>query len=318
MTLLDAQMQAFVAQTMQHYPANAEVSNTAQQRQCYQNMYLAFASPKPANVNSIDEQIKGPDGYFIPVRHYQPPSHPQSISGPKSPRYPVQVVYLHGGGFVVGDLDSHDDLCAEMADLCGFNLVSVAYRLAPEHRYPCDITDCLAVVDHLLGQGKAIILVGDSAGATLAACVANARSSYTCTQLLGQVLIYPALANDDTTPSMQEHAHAPLLSKQDMTFYHGIRVGDGPAPIKDPFYCPLQASNYAGLPPSHLFPAQIDPLFDDCGLYAKALSRAGVEVKNHTQAGDGLLHGHLRARHMSDKARANFHQICQTIVALGA
>ncbi|MCO4837032.1 MAG: alpha/beta hydrolase [Oceanospirillaceae bacterium] len=317
MTLLDAQMQVFVAQTMQHYPADAEVSNTVQQRQCYQNMYLAFASPKPANVKSIDEQIKGPDGHFIPVRHYQPHTHPQSITGPESPRYPVQVVYFHGGGFVVGDLDSHDDLCAEMADLCGFNLVSVAYRLAPEHRYPCDITDCLAVVDHLLGQGKAIILVGDSAGATLAACVSNARSSYTGTQLLGQVLIYPALANDDTTPSMQEHAHAPLLSKQDMTFYHGIRVGEGHAPIQDPLCCPLHASSFADLPPSHLFPAQIDPLFDDCGLYAKALSRAGVEVENHTQAGDGLLHGHLRARHMSDKAGANFQLICKTILALG-
>ena len=146
--------------------------------------------------------------------HYQP----QGISSPKMLSYPVQVVYLHGGGFVVGDLDSHDDLCAEMADICGFNLVSVAYRLAPEHQYPCDISDCLALVDHLIHRGKAIILVGDSAGATLAACVANARSSYTGTQLLGQVLIYPALANDASTSSMHEHAHAPLLTKEEMTF----------------------------------------------------------------------------------------------------
>ncbi|MDB4002792.1 alpha/beta hydrolase [Oceanospirillaceae bacterium] len=313
MTLLDTQMQAFIAQTMQHYPADAVVSNTAQQRQCYKNMYLAFALPRPANVKSVDKYVEGPDGHLIPVRHYDP----QAKSSPENLKHPVQVVYLHGGGFVVGDLDSHDDLCAQMADLCGFKLVSVAYRLAPEHRYPCDITDCLAVVDHLLEQGKAVILVGDSAGATLAACVANARSSYTGTQLLGQVLIYPALANDANTPSMQEHAHAPLLSKQDMIFYHGIRVGEGHAPIQDPLCCPLHASSFADLPPSHLFPAQIDPLFDDCGLYAKALSRAGVEVENHTQAGDGLLHGHLRARHMSDKAGANFQLICKTILALG-
>ena len=315
MTLLDPQMQAFIAQTLQHYPVHGAVTDVIQQRQCYRDMYRSFSAPKPTRVQIKDELVKGPDGHLIPIRHYQP----QGISSPKMLSYPVQVVYLHGGGFVVGDLDSHDDLCAEMADICGFNLVSVAYRLAPEHQYPCDISDCLALVDHLIHLGKAIILVGDSAGATLAACVANARSSYTGTQLLGQVLIYPALANDASTSSMHEHAHAPLLTKEEMTFYHDIRVGgsEAIAPIQDPLYCPMHTQSFEGLPPSHLFPAQIDPLFDDCELYAQALKTAGVAVKNHTQVGDGLVHGYLRARHMSDKAGANFQHICATVSALG-
>ncbi|MGO2236332.1 MAG: alpha/beta hydrolase fold domain-containing protein [Marinomonas sp.] len=87
------------------------------------------------------------------------------------------------------------------------NLVSVDYRLAPEHQYPCDIKDCLSLVDDLLAQGKFIILVGDSAGANLAACVANARSNYTQTQLLGQILIYPVLAHNELTKSMNMPMH---------------------------------------------------------------------------------------------------------------
>ena len=316
MTSLDAQVQAFVDQTTEHFPADAVTADITQQRQWYRHMYLSFAAPKPPNVLTKDAQVQAPDGHLVPVRYYQP----QASSSPQRLNYPVQVVYLHGGGYVVGDLDSHDDLCAEMADFCGFNLVAVAYRLAPEHQYPCDISDCLAVVDDLLKQGKAIILVGDSAGATLAACIANARSSYTGSQLLGQVLIYPALAHDATTPSMHEHADAPLLSRKDMMYYHAIRLGGAgvDAPTQDPLYCPMQASVFDALPPSHLFPAQIDPLSDDCALYAKALQGAGVKVENHTQAGMGLVHGYLRARHMSDKAATNFQQICATVLALGS
>ena len=315
MTPLDAQVQAFVDQTIQYFPTDAVAADFTQQRQWYRQMYLSFAAPKPTNVAIKDAQVQGPDGHLVPIRHYQP----QALSGPQMLNDSVQVVYLHGGGFVVGDLDSHDDLCAEMADLCGFNLVAVAYRLAPEHQYPCDIRDCLAVVDHLLKQGKAIILVGDSAGATLAASVAHARSVYTGSQLLGQVLIYPALAHDTATPSMHEHANAPLLTREDMVFYHAIRLGGGDvsAPTQDPFYCPLQAPMFDALPPSHLFPAQIDPLRDDCELYANALQGAGVKVENHTQVGLGLVHGYLRARHMSDKAATNFQHICATILALG-
>jgi acetyl esterase len=185
------------------------------------------------------------------------------------------------------------------------------------------------VVDELLNQGKKIILVGDSAGATLAACVANARASYTGTQLLAQVLIYPALAHERFTRSMDEHANAPLLTKADMAFYHAIRVGGNdvnvsspksmpiPIPKQDPLYCPMQAQTFDGLPPSYLFPAQIDPLHDDCALYARALDDAGVKVENHTQIGLGLVHGYLRARHTSNKAAANFKKICETVLSLG-
>tara|TARA_B110000211_G_scaffold170184_1_gene192078 strand:- start:2412 stop:3362 length:951 start_codon:yes stop_codon:yes gene_type:complete len=315
MTQLDAQVQAFVDQSMSYYPADAVGAEVTQQRQWYNALCLALAAPRPDTVVIKDDNVQGVDGYLIPVRHYQA----KPLSDNAELLSNLQVVYFHGGGFVVGGLDSHDDVCAELADFCGFNLVSVDYRLAPEYQYPCDINDCLAVVDHLLDQGKKLILVGDSAGGTLAACVANARSNYSGKQLLGQVLIYPALAGGIQTRSTQEHAYAPLLTQADLVFYHAIRVGgnESKVPKQDPYFCPMQTQSFAALPPTFLFPAQIDPLHDDCERYEQALRAAGVEVQNNTNIGIGLVHGYLRARHTSSKAAANFKAICTAVKDLG-
>ena len=177
---LDSQMTAFVEHSMSYYPADAVDADIDQQRRWYRAMYESLAAPRAPSIIIKNGVVEGPDGHSIPVRYYQP----KYLSAHGETNSNVQVVYFHGGGFVVGNLDSHDDVCAEITNFCGFNLVSVGYRLAPENQYPCDINDCLAMVDELFNQGKKIILVGDSAGATLAACVANARASYTGTQLL--------------------------------------------------------------------------------------------------------------------------------------
>lgn len=313
MTQLDVQMQAFVDQSLTYYPAHAVGLDMQQQRQCYAALCAGMAVPRPSNLVIKNSIVSGADGQKIPVRHYQPKN-----IGPADLQHKVQAVYFHGGGFFLGGLDSHDDVCAEIADTCGVNLVAVDYRLAPEYQYPCDINDCLAVVDDLLNQGQQLILIGDSAGGTLAACVANARANYTGTQLLGQILIYPALAGEIYTRSSQEHARAPMLTQEDMIFYRAIRLG-GPmawVPTQDERYCPMQAQSFAALPPSYLFPAQIDPLHDDCKLYEQALQAAGTKVENYTELGLGLVHGHLRARHTSTKAAANFAAICRSIKGL--
>ncbi|GAA0246564.1 alpha/beta hydrolase [Marinomonas primoryensis] len=310
MEQLDAQVSNFIELTMSYYTTRS-MANIHLTRQCYRDMSLALSTPVPDSIVIKNDRIIGQDDNSIPIRHYLP----KHLSIHEN----LQVVYFHGGGFIVGDLDTHDDVCAGIADTCGINLVSVDYRLAPEHQYPCDIKDCLSLVDGLLAQGKFIILVGDSAGANLAACVANARSNYTETQLLGQILIYPVLAHNELTQSMNEHANAPLLTKEHMTFYHASRVGGDTLniPEKDPLYCPLQASSFNALPESYLFPAQIDPLYDDCKLYAQALKNAGVKVENYSEIGIGLVHGYLRARHISDKAAFNFKKICETVSTIG-
>lgn len=303
MSQLDAQMQTFVERSMECYPSDAVESSAADQRRWYDDLCKEFSVTRPQGVIVTNGFVQAPDGHKVSIRRYQ--------IGHRASK--VQIVYAHGGGFVVGDLDSHDDICAELAHLSGVDLVAVDYRLAPECNYPDDINDCLAVVDQLLADGHQLILAGDSAGGTLSACIANARCQFTSSQLLGQVLIYPALAQGVDTPSMNEHAFAPLLSRADMEYYLPIRIGEGLLPSHDPLYWPMQESDLAKLPVTHLFPAEIDPLRDDCELYADALRAAGVEVVNHLSAGQGLVHCYLRARHISDKANACFAEICEVI-----
>ena len=303
MSQLDAQMQLFVQRSLKCYPADAVESSANDQRRWYDALCEEFYVPRPQGIIVTNGFVQAPDGHQVPIRRYQ--------IGRQASK--VQVVYAHGGGFVVGGLDSHDDICAELAHQSGVDLVAVDYRLAPEFNYPNDINDCLVVVDRLLADGHQLILAGDSAGGTLSACVANARCQFTSSQLLGQVLIYPALAQGVDTLSMNEHAFAPLLSRADMEYYLPIRVGQRSAPTHDPLYWPMQGSDLAQLPVTHLFPAEIDPLRDDCELYADALKVAGVEVVNHLSSGQGLVHCYLRARHLSDKANACFSEICEVL-----
>lgn len=316
MSLLDSQMQAFVDLSLGHDPVDATKASAQEQRQWYDAKCKQIAAPLVDGIEVQDDTVMAPCGHLVPVRHYRH-KHRLTIDQGK------KIVFFHGGGFVVGSLDSHHDICGQLAKDTGFDLVSVDYRLAPEYQYPDDINDCLAVVDHLLQQGQQLILVGDSAGGTLGACVANARKSYVGdqlnAQLLGQVLIYPALSCGVDTPSMTEHALAPLLSKADMDYYLPIRVGGDISriPRADERYMPMQTLDYTGLPATHLFPAQIDPLRDDCKLYAQALQAANVAVTNHLVLGAGLVHGYLRARNMSDKAAANFAAICNAVKSLG-
>ena len=303
MSQLDTQMQAFVHRSLKCYPADAVESSAADQRRWYDALCEEFSVPRPQGIIVTNGFVQAPDGHQVPIRRYQVGTQASN----------VQIIYAHGGGFVVGGLDSHDDICAELAHQSGLDLLAVDYRLAPEFNYPDDINDCLTVVDWLLADGHQLILAGDSAGGTLCACVANARCQLTSSQLLGQVLIYPALAQGVETPSMVEHAFAPLLSRADMEYYLPIRVGDGLVPTHDPLYWPMQGGDLAQLPVTHLFPAEIDPLRDDCELYADALRAAGVEVVNHLSAGQGLVHCYLRARNISDKANACFSEICDAI-----
>ena len=303
MSQLDTQMQAFVHRSLKCYPTDAVESSAADQRRWYDALCEEFSVPRPQGIVVTNGFVQAPDGHQVPIRRYQVGTQASN----------VQIIYAHGGGFVVGGLDSHDDICAELAHQSGLDLLAVDYRLAPEFNYPDDINDCLTVVDWLLADGHQLILAGDSAGGTLCACVANACCQLTSSQLLGQVLIYPALAQGVETPSMVEHAFAPLLSRADMEYYLPIRVGDGLVPTHDPLYWPMQGGDLAQLPVTHLFPAEIDPLRDDCELYADALRAAGVEVVNHLSAGQGLVHCYLRARNISDKANACFSEICDAI-----
>jgi acetyl esterase len=293
--ITDPEVLDFIARTDLLYPPNAAEHTIAEQRQFYDKMCAAFRHPRPAEVAVTDETIDGPAGP-IPQRRYVPEN-----AGP------VTVVYFHGGGFIVGGLDSHDDVCAEIAMATACTVVSVDYRLCPEHIHPVAYDDSLTAAQAALAVGP-VILAGDSAGGNLAAAVAQTLRG---PAIKGQVLIYPGLGGDAVgLPSYTECAEAPMLPTRDIIYYRTVRSG-GPVPEDDPTFFPLAAKDFSGLAPCFISAAGVDPLRDDGVEYDRLLVGAGVEA--YCVVEPQLPHAHLRARHMSHRARGAFNRIVGAI-----
>lgn len=285
----DPQVLDFIRKTEDSYPADSNLATAEDNRRNYDIMCAAFRAARPEDLPVADRRIAD-----VPCRIY-------------GERTPVFVLYVHGGGFVVGGLDSHDDVCAEIADATGLQVIAVDYRLAPEHRWPAQIDDVAAVWRAVDRPG---VVVGDSAGAALVAglCLRE-RGGH---EPLGQVLIYPGLGGDRSWLSYSEMAEAPLLRTIDLDAYQTALHGEGP--VTDPVARPLLASDLSGLPPAFIVTANVDPLRDDGPAYARRLNDAGVvaEWRNEPE----LPHGYLRARRSSDRARRSFQAIVAAIVRM--
>ncbi len=239
-----------------------------------------------------DMTIDGPGGP-IPVRVYWPEN--------EADIHPV-TMYFHGGGFALGDLDTHDGTCRQHAVGADTVVVSVDYRLAPEHPYPAAVEDVWAatcwVAEHageFGADGARLAVAGDSAGGTLAAVVAQrARDRVRAGRgpaVVFQLLWYPSTMWDTSLPSFRENAQAPVLDHAAIaaftTWYAGhLDPSDPPAGL-----APGRAADLAGLAPAYVAIAGHDPLRDDGARYAELLSQAGVQVELHNAA--TLVHGYL-------------------------
>ncbi|WP_392893494.1 alpha/beta hydrolase [Pseudomonas migulae] len=279
---LSDEMTAFVEKTVSF---NSTDSSLAGLRQAYSEMCRAFTPPRPAGLYVLDFELAG-----VPVRSYQPQRSSPSDGDPC-------VMYLHGGGWVVGDLDSHDFICAELAATLGVLVIAVDYRLAPEHPFPAGFDDCLGVWRALrngpfrLDPARTLV-AGDSAGGNLAAALCLALRDAGEPLPAAQVLIYPGLGGDHRLPSRSECVDAPLLSSSDVDCYHALYLRGSQQP---PAYAmPLLAQDLSGLPPALITVAQFDPLRDDGVQYAERLNAAGVAATLYY--GEGLVHGCLRGR----------------------
>jgi acetyl esterase len=208
-------------------------------------------------------------------------------------------------------LHSHDDVCAEIAAHCGLEVVSVDYRLAPEHAHPAAFEDALMVTRQLIESGP-VILAGDSAGGCLAASVAQALRG---PALLGMVLIYPGLGGDPDSPEMLYHSQAPMLTRDDVLAYAVLRAG-GEVPAHDPSFAPLDADDFSGLPDCFIHVAECDPIAGDGPTYVRRINQSGGQATCFVD--QGLVHGWLRARHRSSRAREAFARILQSINRLAA
>jgi acetyl esterase len=298
--LLDAETWAYIEEVERWFPPEILAKPIAEQRKVYDAMCLAFHAGYPAQVRVEDITAPSPNG-SIPLRTYTIPASPT----------PAVVLFYHGGGFTLGGLDSHDDVCAEICAGAGLKVISVDYRLAPEHLHPAAFLDAMAVYRWLRDQSVPIVLCGDSAGGNLAAAVAHAVRGDP--QLLGQVLIYPSLGGETGEGSYAEHANAPLLSTADLAWYQSIRTGGSPA-ADDPTFSPLADTDFSRLPPTVIVTAQCDPLSDDGKAYAARISAAGGRSRWREEP--RLTHSFLRSRRTVRRAQEAFDAIIADVSTL--
>jgi acetyl esterase len=216
------------------------------------------------------------------------------------------LVFFHGGGFVIGDLDTHDDLCRCLANGSGCRVVAVDYRLAPEHPFPAAVEDCWAamkwIAEHASDFGIAgpIAVGGDSAGGNLAAVVAQMAKAEG-PKIAFQLLIYPVTQlGGPEMPSMRENAKGYFLERESMQWFTRMYCPDA-AQRSDPRLSPLIAKDLSGLPPAYVATAGFDPLRDEGKAYADKLDAAGVPVTHVNYP--GMIHGFFSLRGLIPKAR---------------
>lgn len=231
------------------------------------------------------------------------------------------VLYAHGGGFIVGSLDSHDGIVARIAERTGADVIAVDYRLAPEHTCPAALDDVLAAIGAAASgatpwpgtASRPLVLCGDSAGATLVGSAAL-RLLSSGTELAGLALVYPMLGREPATPARDTEGDAPMLTLADVRYYRDTYLAEAKP---EPWTFPLDAPSLAGMPPTFLLAAEHDPLRDDCSAFAGRLRQAGVPAE--VRVGKGLVHGFLRALDRSPIAAKLFDELLAFIkLRLGA
>ncbi|MFL6190739.1 MAG: alpha/beta hydrolase [Actinomycetes bacterium] len=268
---------------------------SVEQARAFHAADAAALNGPPAPVAAVaDRRVPGPAGE-LPVRVYTPEG---------SPPFPI-VVFFHGGGWVVGTLDTYDPLCRALAAATPAVVVSVDYRLAPEHRWPAAVEDAYAATEWasrnaaaLGGAQHRLAVAGDSAGGNLAAVVALGARDRGGPAIAFQLLVYPVLDAAGDTASWREYADGYHLTADGMRWYwdHYLGGADGAAPDASP----LRAAFVGGLPPALVIGAEYDILRDEGEAYAARLAEAGVDASASRHA--GVVHGFVRWRAVTGAA----------------
>jgi acetyl esterase/lipase len=258
-----------------------------------------------------DRSIPGRQG-DIPVRVYRP------AQGPDLPA----VVYFHGGGWVLGGLDGHDAICRRIAAENLALVISVAYRLAPEHKYPAAVEDAYDATrwvgeraHELGGAPEKLIVMGDSAGGNLAAVASLMARDLAGPHVAYQVLIYPAVDLSRDYPSKSLYDDTPVLDREALDFYRDQYIR-GPADLTDPYVSPLLAADHRHLPPALILTGEYDPLRDEGRAYADTLRAAGVDVTEVCYS--GMCHGFLSFGWLGSATPAAYRQIQRALAQFSA
>jgi acetyl esterase len=272
-------------------------------------MYLAMRPPiAGAEMASVEDRRipGGADGAQIGVRVYKP----RGGDGP----FPI-VAYFHGGGWVIGDLETHDHWCRTLASGVGAVVVAVDYRLAPETRFPAAAEDCFAATRWVAANASALggdpgrlAVAGDSAGGNLAAVVSQLARDRGGARIAFQLLLCPVTEYGFDTASYRDNADGYLLTKNGMVWFWHHYLADPAAQGRDPRASPMRAASLAGLPPAHIVTAEYDPLRDEGEAYAARLHEAGVAVT--AKRYPGQIHNFFTMGHVLEQGAAAADELC--------
>ncbi|MEI8265625.1 MAG: alpha/beta hydrolase [Betaproteobacteria bacterium] len=269
--MLDPQARALIDLMVEKGVPPTHTLTPAQARAFYRDR-RGFTQPEPPAMAEVRDLRAGD----VPLRLFRPVVTDQAL--------PV-LLYLHGGGWTIGDLDTHDVLCRQLAREAGCAVVSVDYRMGPEHRFPAAVEDCVQAfgwvrshaVDLTLDPGRTAV-GGDSAGGNLAAALCLVQRDAGQPLPGFQLLIYPATDMRAVAPSHTTNGQGYMLTNDSIAWYRGNYIAD-PADWADWRASPLLAASHAGLPPALVLTAGFDPLRDEGLQYANALSAAGVPTQ---------------------------------------
>lgn len=303
---LSKEMQSLVYWSGVYSPADTDIDSI---RAAYDALCRHYTLPRDGKIDIQDFSIESAEN-TINVRLYLP-----NIQEVPKEGWPC-MLYFHGGGYIVGGLDSHEFLMRSICQDLTISVLSVDYRLAPEHKFPAAFNDCKFAHTWLNEHAKRwkidrenIIIAGDSAGGNLAAAVAVSLQK-TGQQAKGLALIYPNLSTKFDLPSYDSHANAPLLSRADCEYYLREYAPDISTWV-DLRLAPLLANDLSDMPESYIAIAEYDPLSDDGKYFAEKLTEAGVE--NHFYIAKGVLHGGLRLMRDCSEVQLMYQTLIQAI-----
>ncbi len=301
----EAKMLLLAAARLPQKPIEQQTPSEAREDMLRQTAALG---PKTPVAGVQDASAAGPHGN-IPLRIYTPGGRETYAC----------LVFFHGGGFVIGSIETHDALCRAMASAAGVVVISVDYRLAPEHKFPVAADDAYAATCWIVENAERfnidpgrIAVGGDSAGGNLATVAAMMARDRGGPRLAFQLLLYPVTDADLERASYREYAQGYLLTRSAMAWFWNHYLSN-PDERQHPYAAPLQADDLSGLPPALVITAECDPLCDEGEAYARRLTEAGVPVTLTRYP--GMLHGFIRRANLLTQGRNALAQIALALRA---
>ncbi len=307
---LDPQAKAFLDQVAASGAPSFDQMTVQQAREAIRGLFATKDSPLP--LKNVEDRVVNAGGVKLPVRIYTPDD-----KGP----LPI-LVFFHGGGWVVGDLESHDATCRALAKGAGCIVIAVDYRLAPEHKFPTAAEDCYAATKWAAlnaasfgGDPKRIAVGGDSAGGNLAAVVAQMATDRGAPTVRYQLLIYPVTNYSYDTASYKNNGENYLLTRGSMEWFWNHYLSN-PNDGENPYASPLRGQRLSNLPPAWVLTAEYDPLCDEGAAYAKKMKDAGVAVEYTDYK--GMIHGFFSLGHILDQGKKAVAEACAKLKAVFA